>query len=167
MKISSLSITLLCALTLLSCKKYDKNGNEIKSFNELAKAKWLLGDWEKKDSLGTLVEIWRKEDDSTFVGKSYYLQNDKDTLLSEQIELIQEKDHLIYRATVVGENNDEPVPFQLTKAEDSLLIFENPKHNYPQKIEYKLKKSRTLVAAISGKQNGKSSTESYLMTKVN
>ena len=73
---------------------------------------------------------------------------------------------MIYRATVEGENNDEPVPFQLTKADDSLLIFENPKHNYPQKIEYKLKKNKSIVATISGKQNGKSSTESYPMTKV-
>jgi hypothetical protein len=166
MKISSLSLSLLCSLTLLSCKKYDNNGNEIKSFNELAKAKWLIGEWEKKDSLGTLKEIWQNEDDSTFVGKSYYLQNDKDTLFNEQIELIQEKDHLIYRATIVGENNDEPVPFQLTKATDSLLIFENPKHNYPQKIEYQLKKSKNITATISGKQNGKWSSESYPMTKI-
>ncbi|MEI7510385.1 MAG: DUF6265 family protein, partial [Flavobacterium sp.] len=108
MKISSLLLIIICLITLTSCKKYDKYGNEIKSFNELAKAKWLIGEWEKKDSLGTLKEIWQNEDDSTFVGKSYYLQNDKDTLFNEQIELIQEKDHLIYRATVVGENNDEP-----------------------------------------------------------
>ena len=166
MKISSLSLMVLCLILFISCKKHDKNGNEIKSFNELAKAKWLLGEWEKTDSLGTLKELWKNEDDSTFVGKSYYLQNNKDTLFNEQIELIQEKDHLIYRATVEGENNDEPVPFQLTKADDSLLIFENPKHNYPQKIEYKLKKNKSIVATISGKQNGKSSTESYPMTKV-
>lgn len=166
MKISTITLLIICYLTLVSCKKYDKKGNEIKTFNELAKAKWLIGEWEKKDSLGTLKEIWQNEDDSTFVGKSYYLQNDKDTLFNEKIELIQEKDHLIYRATVEGESNDEPVPFQLIKATDSLLIFENPKHNYPQKIEYQLQKSKNITARISGKQNGKWSSESYPMIKI-
>jgi hypothetical protein len=131
----------------------------------LEKAKWLLGEWEKKDSLGTLKEIWTTQDDSSYVGQSYYFQNEKDTLHNEQIELTQDGGHLIYRATVKGENNDEAVPFQMTKSEDSLLIFENPKHDYPQKIQYKLMKNGSLIATISGKQNKKSSSESYLMMK--
>lgn len=166
MKIISFAILLLCLITIVSCKKYDKNGNEIKSYNELAKANWLIGEWEKTDSLGTLKETWKTEDDSTFAGHSYYIQNKKDTLFNEQIELIQEKEHLIYRQTIEGENNDEPVPFQLTKAEDSLLVFENPKHNYPQKIVYKLKKDKSIITTISGKQNGKMSSENYPMIKI-
>lgn len=155
----------LIALTLFSCKKYDVNGNLIKSYDELQKAKWILGEWEKKDSLGMLKEIWTTQDDSSFVGQSYYFQNEKDTLHNEQIELVQDGDNLFYRATVKGENNDEAVSFQMTKSEDSLLIFENPKHDYPQKIQYKLMKNGSLMATISGKQNTKNSSESYLMQK--
>ena len=54
MKIISFAILILCLITIVSCKKYDNNGNEIKSFNELAKARWLIGEWEKTDSLGTV-----------------------------------------------------------------------------------------------------------------
>ncbi len=149
-----------------SCNKYDSKGNLIKSYDELQKAKWLLGDWEKTDSLGTLKEIWVIKDDSTFVGQSYYIQNKKDTLHNEQIELIQDGEHLIYSATVKGENNDTAIPFQMTKDEDSLLVFENPKHDYPQKIKYKLFKNNSLVATVSGKQKGKISSENYPMTKI-
>ena len=149
-----------------SCNKYDSKGNLIKSYDELQKAKWLLGDWEKTDSLGTLKEIWVIKDDSTFVGQSYYIQNKKDTLHNEQIELIQDGEHLIYSATVKGENNDTAIPFQMTKDEDSLLVFENPKHDYPQKIQYKLFKNNSLVATVSGKQKGKISSENYAMTKI-
>jgi hypothetical protein len=156
----------LIALTLFSCKKYDANGNLIKNYDELQKSKWLLGEWEKKDCLGTLKEIWTTQDDSTYAGQSYYFQNEKDTLHNEQIELVQEGENLIYKAIVKGENNDEAVPFQLTKDEDSLLVFENPKHDYPQKIEYKLQKNGSIVATISGKQRGKVSSESYPMNKV-
>ena len=164
----SKTISLLFAfliINLISCNKYDANGNIIKDYDELGKAKWMLGEWEKTDTLGILKEIWKTQDDSTFVGESYYIQNEKDTIHSEKIELTQDQEHLIYNVTVKGENNDASIPFQMTTDEDSLLVFENPKHDYPQKIQYKFIKDGSIIATISGKQNGKPALESYPMTK--
>ena len=162
----SLSLLTILLLSFVSCNKYDANGNIIKDYEELEKANWMLGEWEKTDSLGTLREIWERLDDSTFVGLSYYIQNKKDTLHNEQVELMQNGEHLIYSATIKGENNNSPIPFQMTKDEDSLLVFENPKHEYPQKIQYKLMKNGSLITTISGKQNGKNTAENYPMNKV-
>jgi len=148
----------------ISCKKYDANGNEIKKYEELSKANWLLGEWEKIDSTGTLKEIWNSKNDSTFSGESYYIIKN-DTIHNEQIELTQNLEHLIYTATVKGENNDSPISFQMTKDEDSVLVFENPKHDYPQKIQYQLQKNGNLTATVSGIQNKKASLESYPMTR--
>jgi hypothetical protein len=166
MKKIDFSIIAILLFSIISCNKYDANGNIIKDYAELEKANWMLGEWEKTDSLGTLREIWERLDDSTFVGLSYYIQNKKDTLHNEQMELMQNGDYLIYSATIKGENNDSPIPFQMTKDEDSLLVFENPKHEYSQKIQYKLMKNGSLIATISGKQNGKNSAENYPMNKV-
>jgi len=160
------SIIAILSISVISCNKYDANGNVIKDYEELEKANWMLGEWEKTDSLGTLKEIWERLDDSTFIGLSYYIQNKKDTLHNEQVELMQDGEHLIYTTTIKGENNDLPIPFQMTTDEDSLLVFENPKHDYPQKIEYKLFKNNTLTATISGKLKGKVSKESYPMKKI-
>lgn len=164
----SKAISLLFAfliISIVSCNKYDAKGNIIKDYNELGKAKWILGEWEKTDTLGVLKEIWKTQDDSTFVGESYYIQNEKDTIHSEKIELTQDQEHLIYNVTVKGQNNDAPIPFQMTTDEDSLLVFENPKHDYPQKIQYKLIKDGSIIATVSGKHNGKPALESYPMTK--
>lgn len=166
MKKIHISIIAILLLSIVSCNKHDANGNIIKDYEELEKANWMLGEWEKTDSLGTLREIWERLDDSTFVGLSYYIQNKKDTLHNEQVELMQDGEHLIYTTTIKGENNDSPIPFQMTKDEDSLLVFENPKHEYPQKIQYKLMKNGSLIATISGKQNGKNSAENYSMNKI-
>ena len=168
MKHYKMSFTLIALVILvISCKKYDAKGNEIKKYDELQKAYWLLGEWEKTDSIGTLKEIWNTKDDSTYVGQSYFIKDEKDTIHFETIELMQDKEHLIYTATVKGENNDQPISFQMTKDEDNLLVFENPKHDYPQKIEYRLMKDKSLIAKISGKLNGKASQESYPMKKIN
>jgi hypothetical protein len=148
-----------------SCNKYDSNGKLIKDFEELNKASWLIGEWQKKDSIGTLQENWKSENDSTYSGASYFIIEKGDTVHSESIELMEDKEHLIYTATVKGENNDDSIPFQMTESTDSLLVFENPKHDYPQKIKYKLNKDKSILATVSGKQKGKESSESYLMHK--
>ena len=156
----------ITALTLVfSCNKYDAKGNLIKNYEELEKAKWLVGEWEKTDSLGTLIEIWQPNNDSTYTGQSYYIQNEKDTIHNEQIELLQDQEHLIYSAMVKGENNNKAIPFQLTKDEDSLLVFENPKHDYPQKLEYRLLKNKSVSITVSGKERGKTSKATYLLNK--
>ena len=166
MKKIYLSIITILLISVVSCNKYDANGNIIKEYEELEKANWMLGEWEQKDSLGTLREIWERLDDSTFVGLSYYIQNEKDTIHNEQVELMQDGEHLIYTATIKGENNNSPIPFQMVTDEDSLLVFENPKHDFPKKIEYKLAKNNVLTAKISGKLNGKSSSQSYPMKRI-
>lgn len=165
-KYSITILTLSLLFIVFSCKKYDLKGKEI-VYQKLYKANWLLGDWEKKDSIGTLSESWKSENDSTFAGNSYFILDNKneDTVHSESIELMEDMEHLIYTATVIGQNNDEPVPFQMTEMSDSLLVFTNPKHDYPQKIQYKLNKDNSILATVSGKIKNKESSESYLMQK--
>jgi len=134
-------------------------------YDKLEKMNWLIGEWENKSADGLLTETWIKDNDSTFSGKTYFIKNEKDTVHSESIVLTQSKEDLIYRPTVKGQNNDEPVDFKLTSELENSFTFENLQHDYPQKITYKKVNDNSLVASISGKQQGKSSTESYPMRK--
>lgn len=156
----------LINLLFISCNKYDAKGKLIKEYEELNKAKFLLGDWEKTDSIGTLIESWKAQNDSTFAGNSFFII-DKDTIRRETLEMMQDKEHLLYSSTIIGENNDETIPYQLTVSSDSLLVFENPKYNYPKKISYKLTGEKRVTATISGILKGKISTQNYQMAKIN
>lgn len=151
--LSSLSI-------LVSCQ----NKSE-KQFDKLEKMNWLVGQWENKTPEGYLTETWVKDNDSTFSGQTYFIIREKDTVHSESIVLTQVNEDLIYRPTVKGQNNDEPVDFKLTSDAENSFIFENPKHDYPQKIVYRKVNDKSLVATITGIQQGKQSTESYPMSK--
>lgn len=153
------SIALLSLVLLVSCqKKSDKN------YEKLNKMKWIQGHWEQKLPQGLLVENWKIENDSTYNGETYFI-TPKDTVHYETIELVQKEDELLYRAIVTGQNNDQPVEFKLTSENDKVFDFENPTHDYPQKITYKKLDATQLTATISGRQQGKSSQESYTMTK--
>jgi len=152
-------ICLVSVLLLVSCQK-----KFYKKFDKIEKMNWLVGHWENKMPEGTLTESWKKENDSTYSGDSYFI-NPKDTVHFESIRLTQKDEELIYTATVPGQNNDEPVDFKLTSDAENTFTFENPAHDYPQKITYKKVDENNLVATISGKQQGKDSQESYPMKR--
>lgn len=152
-------IILVLAVTacFISCKKSEKE-------NKLEVVNWLVGTWENKSDYGDMIEIWNKTNDSLYTGNSYFIKQN-DTLHSESIELIQKGDAVLYIPTVKGQNNNQPVTFQLTKQSPKQLVFENPTHDFPQKIVYQQITPDSLVATISGMQQGKASSESFSMKK--
>jgi hypothetical protein len=150
---------ILITIFLVSCQSKSE-----KKFDKLEKMNWLIGKWENKLPEGLLTETWSQINDSTFTATSFFII-DKDTVHSESIELTQLKDELIYRPTVNGQNNDEPVDFKLSSESENTFTFENLKHDYPQKIVYKKVNETNLVATISGIQQGKQSSESYPMKR--
>jgi hypothetical protein len=150
---------ILLLLAIVSCKN-----NETTEKDKIKTANWLLGKWETKTADGNLSENWIQLNDSTFQGESFFVKG-KDTLHSESIVLQQKGEYLFYNAKVKGQNDDKPVPFKLTLGNDKQLIFENPKHDYPQKITYDLINKDSLTASISGIQLEKSSSEKFGMKR--
>ena len=150
---------ILLLLAIVSCKNPEANEKDkIKSAN------WLLGKWENKTADGNLSENWKQLNDSTFQGESFFIKG-KDTLHFESIILQQKGEELFYNATVKGQNENKAVAFKMTTGTEKQLVFENPKHDYPQKITYTLINKDSLVASISGVQLGKPSSEKFGMKK--
>ncbi len=150
----------LATLSIIACQ----NKSE-KNFDELEKMNWLVGEWENKMPEGVLTETWVAYNDSTFLGRTVFIK-EKDTLHYEEIVLTQKGETLLYIPTIKGQNDDKPVEFKMTESKtENEFAFENPKHDYPQKIVYKKVSDTNLVATISGKQQGKPSSESFPMAK--
>lgn len=132
---------------------------------QLVDAKWLLGIWEQKTSKGNVYETWKSNDDSSYSGKSYLLKK-KDTIVLETVSLLQKNGTLFYIPTVTNQNNARPVPFKLTFSSANQLVFENPTHDFPQKITYALISSDSLIAEISGTLNNKQQIRQFPMKKI-
>lgn len=150
---------LMLLLAVVSCKKA-----ETVEKDKIKTADWLLGAWENKSPNGVLTESWQKVNDSTFSATSYFIKED-DTLHSEKITLSQKGEMLLYSATVNGQNNDKAIDFGSTTETENKLVFENPSHDYPQKITYTKGANNTLTAEITGDLRGKKTTERFIMTK--
>lgn len=149
---------LILFLILFSCKTETSSTDEIDSYA------WLIGKWESKSKEGFLEETWKSANDSTFEGTSYFIKA-KDTLHHETMILQKVNDKIIYKATIKGENNDESVSFPLSISKEKNVTFENPKHNYPQKLQYQLINDSILTAKISGTFEGKPLTETFTLKK--
>lgn len=153
-------ITLIALIiTFVSCQK-----KESVEKDKIKIADWLIGNWENTSPEGVLTENWQKLNDSTFSAASYFIKG-KDTIHFESIILAQLGETLTYKATVKGQNDDKPVSFPSIAESDKQLVFENPKHDYPQKITYTKGANNTLTAEISGNLNGKPTSEKFVMTK--
>jgi len=151
--------TVLLSAVIISC-----NGNKAEKSNEIKKADWLIGDWENKSPQGDLSESWQKINDSVYKGQSYFIKG-KDTLHFESIVLSETGGAVKYSPQVKGQNDDKPVDFKLTSATDKQLVFENPAHDFPQKITYAKVTNDSLVVEISGMQQGKPASEKYPMKR--
>jgi len=104
------------------------------SANKILKTDFLIGTWkmEGKD----LYEVWKKNDNNDFIGHSYKLQNNNKTI-TETLSIRESGDQVIYEATVPNQNEGKTTQFILNNEIKSYYSFENNKHDFPKKIQYK------------------------------
>lgn len=137
----------------------------VKQTNDIKKAEWLIGTWENETPKGSIYETWSKTNDNEFSGKSYIIK-DKDTIVFENIRLVQEHNGLFYIPTVKSQNDALPIRFAAKTISKTQLVFENPQHDFPQIISYTKITSDSLVAEISGTKNGKEHKQKFPMKRL-
>ena len=171
MKLNIIFLPALALVLLASCKTETTGTKSAtgtpakKNYYHLAKAAWFLGEWGNTSKEGELTERWKKVNDSVFHGESYFVVG-KDTVFAEHVKLEEANGKLAYIVTVPGQNNEQPVRFEMTLSNERQITFENPQHDYPNKIVYNRVGSDSLVAEISGLQKGKPASEKFRMKKI-
>lgn len=164
-------ILLACTagFVLLSCKKENTaiKTSTATSYNQIKNADWFIGEWANKSAEGELTERWKKVNDSVYHGESYFVTPAKDTVFAETVALTEANGKLAFTVTVPNQNDEKPVRFEATSFTRSQIVFENPKHDFPNKIVYNSVGNDSLVAEIYGTQKGKPATEKFAMKKVN
>ena len=68
---------------------------------------------------------------------------------------------IYYCPIVAGQNAGEAVFFKLVFAQDTSFVFENPKHDFPQKVVYEFHLPDNLYAYIEGMDEGVFSRQEY------
>jgi hypothetical protein len=113
------------------------------------KFEWLTGTWKLKDK--NVYEVWIKSKvNDDLIGRSFRINN-SDTVVLEKITLTFKNNSYYYIPDVP--QNAKPVDFKITTFDNSGFVAENPQHDFPKLIRYRLRSNDNLEAAIEG--NGK------------
>ena len=119
------------------------NSETDKNMNDLL---WIVDNWVNAGGESVSYEHWNKVNDSLFEGGSETIKNG-DTIFAEKLKIIKEGNDIYYVADV--KHNPAPVYFKLTEISEGKAVFENPEHDFPQKITYILENG-TMQAFIEG-----------------
>jgi hypothetical protein len=105
----------------------------------------------------TIEEVWLRPVGGSTVGMSRTLAGD--TLTIWELMVIRPvAGGLTFEASPRGQ---EPASFPVIEYTDSSLVFENPAHDFPQRIRYHRRTGDSLHAAISGMAGGRSRTINF------
>jgi hypothetical protein len=122
---------------------------------------WLIGTW--KSPASAAYERWEKAPDGEhLLGKAFLLEG-PDTTVTETITLKHANGSFHYIPDVAG--GQPPVDFRITTTNGHSFVAENPQHDFPKTIRYRLVRREgrdILEAQIEG--NGK--VTAYTFEKV-
>lgn len=108
---------------------------------------WLLGCWEVRRGDRRIVERWVRVSGGLFKGESQTWVGDK-AMDGEQIRFSPDSNGTwVYAA---DPDTQRPASFRATVFTDTLLVFENPSHDFPQRIGYRRVGADSLSAWIEG-----------------
>jgi len=143
---------IIIATTAIFCFSAFYTAGNNKTFKKLYA---LEGTWKMVTKRGAICEEWKKIDDNYLQNRGYMVRG-TDTVINERVALTNTREGIFYTSTVEDQNNKQPVAFKMTKAEENTFIFENPLHDYPKRIVYKLITADSLHAYIDdGTETGK------------
>jgi hypothetical protein len=125
---------------------------------------WLSGCWEGRVGEAVVEEIWSKPAGASLLGLSRTVKNGR-TQSFEFMQIREDVGNLVYLAQPQGR---PAVSFAFNSkdvSKPSLTTFENPTHDFPQRITYE-QKGNMLLASIEGTIKGKPERQEFLMRRV-
>ena len=154
------STILLVAIMAFSIQLILKAQDEKPILNDLS---WLSGCWDNGDSLRRYEEQWMKPAGTSILGVSRTVAKGR-TVAYEFLRIQkQASGDIYYVAQPSGQVQDS---FKLAKYDKRALFFENPQHDFPQRIIYRLN-GNLLIARIEGTSKGKQKGFDFPMLKTN
>lgn len=112
---------------------------------------WISGCWVMDDGKERTEESWMKPAGKSLIGMSRTVAGGK-TVHSESIQIREANGQIAY--IVALGMGAKPTVFKLIKASDNEAVFENPEHDFPQRIIYRRESMEALFARIEGAEKG-------------
>lgn len=137
----------LCVLIAMTVGT-TSNANQKSGIDQL---EWISGCWVLDDGKERIEETWMKPAGQSMIGMSRTVAGGK-TVHTEHIQIRDANGRIAYIVEIgMGA---KPTVFKLLKSSDTEVVFENPEHDFPQRIIYRRESADALFARIEGVEKG-------------
>lgn len=112
----------------------------------------LLGDWtDSVSEPGTVIhERWQRASDGSHTGMGFVMAGN-DTIFIEHLGIARDSAGAVaYRVRVPSQHQGGTVSFALIRCIGDSMVFENPAHDFPQRIVYAWQPNGEWHARVSG-----------------
>jgi hypothetical protein len=125
-------------------------------------ARWLASCWESTSGDRRVLERWTEPTSSEMRGTSRTIVGARE-IEGERLRIYARGDTLIYDAHPSGQARTE---FRGRSTGPGELVFDNPEHDFPQRISYRRAGADSLIARIEGDRAGRRAPISYAYRRV-
>jgi Domain of unknown function (DUF6265) len=112
---------------------------------------WMHGCWESASPQRIVEEQWTAPRAGSMLGVGRTSRGER--LVEYEFVLLQEHEgRLAYEAHPSGQPS---AVFTSSTISDTMAVFENPEHDFPQRVGYRKEGPDAMVAWVEGTENGK------------
>jgi hypothetical protein len=129
---------------------------------EIASLGWMAGHWAGPVGRAQAEEHWIAPAAGAMLGVSRTIVKDR-MVAFEFLRIVKREDGVFYVAQPGGR---PPTEFKLTQSTATSAVFENPKHDHPKIISYRLEGENTLVAKIEGDEGSQRKVQEFKFKRV-
>lgn len=130
---------------------------------EIDKLTFMAGCWAGPFGDQVNQEMWMRPAAGTMMGLARNLKGDRTTFI--EFTLINEENGVL-GMTVQLKLAGEKTRFTVQRLRAGEVIFENPVHDFPQRILYRAQGKNRLFARVEGVAKGKAMSEEFPMKRV-
>ena len=130
--------------------------------SELSDLGWIAGHWSGPVGRANCEEHWIAPVGGAMLGVSRTIARDR-MVAFEFLRIEKRANGIFYVAQPGGQ---PPTDFRLTRSTATSATFENPKHDHPKIITYRLDGGDTLVATIEGDEGGQHKVQEFRFKRI-
>ncbi len=123
---------------------------------------WMSGCWRQESPSRTVDEVWMAPSGGGMLGMSRTVARGR--IVEHEFLQIRAQDG---RVVLIARPSGQPeATFTATTLGPRAVTFENPAHDFPQRVMYRLQDDGTLVGRIEGEEQGKARGVDFPMRRV-
>jgi len=123
---------------------------------------WLAGCWQRQSGTRLVEEVWTAPAGDGMLGLSRTIDNGR-TIDHEFLQIRVDSERLVY---VARPARQPEAAFGAASIGPREAVFENPAHDFPQRIIYRLREDGSLLARIEGLEKGRPRAADFPLRRV-